>query len=158
MHQATGRFRLYGAGLALFVAISLVFGLTSDPFREPAYLGHQLRELFTHTLVTLPLALGVCLALARTDSAGGSVGSAEGWWPIVLTGSVSVLCGAFLLVASLLSDAQSHGQASGLARLLWPHFAEHAMGYVLVPSLAGLVYLTTSERTHRTRGPWENDL
>ena len=149
-----GRFRVYGAALVLFVAITVIFRLTSEPFRDPAYLGHQLRELFTHSLVTLPLALGTCLALARKyamKSSGGSSASspgasADGAWPIVLTGALAVLSGAFLLVASVMADAQSHGQTEGLASLLFPHFAEHALGYVLVPSLAGLIYLAPRSR------------
>jgi hypothetical protein len=141
-----GRSRLFGASLFLFVAITVVFRLTSEPFRDPAYLGHQLRELFTHSLVTLPLALGTCLALARKyslRSPGTSPGaSADRAWPIVVAGASAVLSGAFLLVASVMADAQSHGQTEGLASLLFPHFAEHALGYVLVPALAGLTYLT----------------
>ncbi len=158
-----GRFRLFGAALLLFVAITVVFRLTSEPFRDPAYLGHQLRELFTHSLVTLPLALGTCLALARRyalSGVGGSSGARSGRspgassgrvWPIVVTGAAAVLSGAFLLVASLLADAQSHGQTEGLASLLFPHFAEHALGYVLVPALAGVIYLTQGRA--RSVGP-----
>ena len=141
-----GRFRLFGAALLLFVAITVVFRLTNEPFRDPAYLGHQLRELFTHSLVTLPLALGTCLALARKFSAGNPDASGDRLWPIVVTGALAVLSGAFLLVASVMADAQSHGQAEGLASLLFPHFAEHALGYVLVPSLAGLIYLAPRSR------------
>jgi hypothetical protein len=137
-----GRFRLFGAALFLFVVITVVFRLTLEPFRDPTYLGHQLRELFTHSLVTLPLALGTCLTLARSFSRGSLGASRERVWPIVATGAAAVLSGAFLLVASVMADAQSHGQTEGLASLLLPHFAEHALGYVLVPALAGLIYLT----------------
>jgi hypothetical protein len=82
------------AGARTFVRV------TSEPFRDPAFLGHQLREPFTHVLVTLPLGLGVCFALARhfsTPSAGPT--------------------------------AQAHGQTTSLAALLFPHFAEHGLGY-----------------------------
>lgn len=140
-----GRFRLFGAALLLFAAITVVFRLTSEPFRDPAFLGHQLRELFTHSLVTLPLALGTCLALARKYSAASPGPSADRAWPIVVTGAAAVLSGAFLLVASVMADAQSHGQAEGLASLLLPHFAEHALGYVFVPALAGLIYLAPAK-------------
>ena len=138
-----GRLRLYGAAILLFAAATIAFGLTAEPFTVPAFLGHQLRELFTHGLVTLPLALGVCLELARRFSlpSGSSVGERT-YWSIGLTGVASVLVAAFLLVASLRADAQAHGQASGLAALLLPHFGEHALGYVFVPSLAGLLYLS----------------
>lgn len=142
--RRSGRFRLFGAALLLFVATTILFRITSEPFRDPAYLGHQLRELFTHSLVTLPLALGTCLTLARTFSRGRGGASPDRAWPIVATGAAAVLSGAFLLVASVMADAQSHGQTEGLAGLLLPHFAEHALGYVLVPALAGLIYLTSA--------------
>ncbi len=139
--QAPGRLRLYGAALVLFAFATLVFGLTTEPFRDPAFLGHQLRELFTHGLVTLPLALGVCLELARTFPAQAGSSSSARVWSIGLTGCASVTIAAFLLVASLLADAQAHGQTTGLAALLLPHFGEHALGYVFVPALAGLLYV-----------------
>jgi hypothetical protein len=145
VNRFPGRFRLFGVALVLFVAITVIFRLTSEPFRDPAFLGHQLRELFTHSLVTLPLALGTCLALAREYSAGSPGASADRTWPIVVTGAAAVLSGAFLLVASVMADAQSHGQTEGLASLLFPHFAEHALGYLLVPSLAGVIYLTQAK-------------
>jgi len=138
---AAGRGGLYALALLLFGVTTAVFGLDMDPFRDPAYLGHQLRELFTHSLVTLPLALGTCLTLARRFSPAGGPRSAAPIWPIALTGLVAVASGAFLLVASVMADAQSHGQTTGLAALLFPHFAEHALGYVLVPAAAGLLYV-----------------
>lgn len=138
---AAGRMRLYGAALAAFAGATLLFRPTMEPFTEPTFLGHQIRELFTHTLVTLPLALGVCFELARKFSPGGGARSNESTWPIFLAGSVSVLSGAFLLVASVLHKAQEHGQTTGLAGLLFPHFFEHSLGYALTPALAGLLYL-----------------
>jgi hypothetical protein len=132
---------LFAGALALFAGLTLLFHPTSEPFRDPAFLGHQLRELFTHTLVTLPLALGVCFELARKFSPAQGVRSNAPVWPIVLAGSAAVLSGAFLLVASVLTAAQSHGQATGLAALIFPHFAEHSLGYVLTPAAAGLMYL-----------------
>ena len=140
--QATGRWRLYSAALLVFVATTLVFRITAEPFRDPAFLGHQLRELFTHGLVTLPLALGVCFGLARRFSTPGRSESPAPVWSIALAAVGSAAIAAFLLLASLQSDAQAHGQTTGLAALLLPHFAEHALGYVFVPTLAGLLYLT----------------
>jgi hypothetical protein len=138
---ASGRWRLYNAALLLFVAATLVFGMTTEPFRDPAFLGHQLRELFTHGLVTLPLALGVCLRLARRFSSPQGSETPAPVWSITLAAGASAAIAAFLLVASFLSGAQAHGQATGLAALLFPHFAEHALGYLFVPTLAGLLYL-----------------
>jgi len=139
--QAPGRRLLFGGALAAFAGLTLLFHPTMEPFTEPTFLGHQIRELFTHTLVTLPLALGACFEMAQKFSADGRTRSNEGTWPIFVAGTVSVLCGAFLLAASVMTKAQSHGQTKGLAALLFPHFFEHSLGYVLVPALAGLLYL-----------------
>ncbi|MEO6222679.1 MAG: hypothetical protein ABIP90_05475 [Vicinamibacterales bacterium] len=147
----SGRLGFYGAALLLFAALTIVFRPTTEPFNDPAFLGHQLRELFTHSFVTLPLALGTCLSLARRYSPSTPLpreagpGTLHSSWPIILTGAVAILSGAFLLTASVLSDAQSHGQTAGLAALLFPHFAEHALGYVFVPALAGLLYLAPTK-------------
>jgi len=115
--------------------------VTSEPFRDPAFLGHQLRELFTHVLVTLPLGLGVCFAMARKFSTPAAGPSGQRVWPIVLAGALSVSSGAFLLAASVLTEAQTHGQTTSLSALLFPHFAEHSLGYLLVPAFAGWLYL-----------------
>lgn len=139
--SAPGRGALYGCTLVVFAGLTLLFHPTSEPFRDPRFLGHQARELFTHTLVTLPLALGMCFAMAGKFSPGGGIRSTERAWPIALAGALSILSGAFLLVASLLTGAQSQGQSTTLAGLLFPHFAEHSLGYLLVPTLAGLLYL-----------------
>ncbi len=144
--RVSGRFTFYGWALVVFTLVTIVFRPTAEPFRDAAFLGHQLRELFTHSLVTLPLALGTCLTLSRRfpsalHGAAGKPRTLDALWPIALTGAAAILSGAFLLVASVMADAQSHGQATGLAALLFPHFAEHALGYVFVPALAGLLYL-----------------
>ena len=133
---------LYAGALALFVAATMVFGLSAQPFRDPTYLGHQLRELVTHTLVTLPLAMGTCFALARRFSVPASdTRSRLHEWPIYAAGAVGVACGAFVLIASLLQKAQMYGQKKALAELLFPHFFEHSLGYILVSALAGFLYL-----------------
>lgn len=137
---------LFGAALIAFAVLTLVFDPSTEPFQDPAFLGHQLRELFTHTLVTLPLALGVCLGLATGPASGAVSRSTRPLWPIGLAAASSVLCGVFLLAASLATGAQSHGQATGLGALLFPHFAEHALGYMLVPAVAGFLYLFTAKK------------
>lgn len=133
---------LYAGALAVFVVATLVFGLTIEPFRDPTYLGHQLRELFTHTLVTLPLAMGACFVLARRFSAPTPGARARlSAWPIYLAGIVGVGCGLYVLGGSVLLKAQTYGQRRDLGELLFPHFFEHTLGYLFVSSLAGLLYL-----------------
>ena len=134
------RFRLFGIALSLFALFTIVFRPTAEPFQEPAFLGHQLRELFTHALVTVPLALGVCFSLTPDLEPGTSNLEPSRTWPIAVSGGLAITSGAFLLVASVMTGAQSHGQTAGLAQLLLPHFFEHSLGYVFVPALAGWLY------------------
>ena len=138
---------LYLGALAAFAAATLVFGVSTDPFRDPRYLGHQLRELVTHTLVTLPLAIATCVVLSRKFSQPlAGVRSTLSIWPIYAAGIAGVGCGAFVLVASVLLKAQTYGQTSSLAALLFPHFFEHSLGYAFTSALAGFLYLLPTRR------------
>jgi hypothetical protein len=107
------------------------------------YIGHQAREIFTHLLVTIPAAWGLCLLLARrTEDSNIPERSAPHWWTLfaVATGVVGALLGAAVCLASLMVDSASHGQSADLAILLFPHFFEHGFGYLVVPVMAALVY------------------
>jgi hypothetical protein len=133
---------VYASALVVFATATLIFGLSAQPFRDPTYLGHQLRELVTHTLVTLPLAMGTCFVLARRFSVPpANTRSNLSAWPIYAAGIVGIACGAFVLIASVLLKAQMYGQKKALAELLFPHFFEHSLGYVFVSVLAGFLYL-----------------
>jgi hypothetical protein len=49
---------------AVFVLLTLLFGLTRDPFETPTYLGHQLREIFgTDLPITMLLGMAVLIHL-----------------------------------------------------------------------------------------------
>jgi hypothetical protein len=138
---------LFVGALLVFAVATLVFRPSTEPFRDPTFVGHQIRELFTHTLVTLPLALGTCLALARRFSeARPGARANQPVWPIYVAGGISVACYAFVLIASVQFKAQTLGQKAGLAELLFPHFFEHSLGYVFVSALAGLLYLLPAGR------------
>jgi hypothetical protein len=136
-----GRRELLIIAWGLFVAFTLLFRVTSEPFVEATFLGHQARELFTHVLVTLPLALGVCVGLSGRLARADGARSSESLSAIVFAGLASVVSALFLLVMSLLTGARDQGQTDSLAGLLFPHFFEHALGYLLVPALAGVFYL-----------------
>ncbi len=133
---------LIAGAMLIFAVATLVFVPTSEPFRDPTFVGHQLRELFTHGLVTVPLALGTCMVVARRFAIATPVArSARSAWPVYAAAIVSIACGAFLLLASLLLEARAYGQKTSLAELLFPHFFEHSLGYLLVAALAGFLYL-----------------
>lgn len=139
---------LYAVTLLLFLALTLVFRPTTEPFTDARFLGHQARELMTHGLVTFPLAIGACLGLATSPASrsSGDTRRARPPWLVWTSALLALAGGAFLLVASLATGATAQGQSSDLARLVFPHFAEHSLGYLLVPAVAALLYAWPSAR------------
>jgi hypothetical protein len=139
---ARGRFMPFGLTLGSFVALSVLFRLSGEPFREPTFLGHEARELFTHALVTLPLALGTCFWLRRQVAARGIAASPGRLrWPVYFTGALAVSLGAYLAAGVWLTGAAARGQSRDLVTLICPHFFEHSFTYLVVPLAAGLGYL-----------------
>lgn len=135
--------------LLLYLLLSAAF--TPDlqalraPFTEPRHLGHQAREVVTHGLVTLPIGLGTCLLLlsrsgARQRLTWSGRGGRAGWIPAALAlGALGIVLGAWLGYAALAADATSHGQASDLTTLVFPHVFEHGFTYLVVALTAALV-------------------
>lgn len=124
----------------LYALLSLLFGFSWEPFNRPIFLGHQARELLTHTLVTLPLALATTLMLAhRFATTTGS--SKPPMWPIPASGIAALALALYLVVGALLTRAVSLRQTTGIAAAIFPHFFEHALSYLIVSLVAGWAYL-----------------
>lgn len=128
----------YLAGLVLFLALTVIFGLGYDSFVDPLFLGHQARETLTHCLVTLPLAWWVCLVLGDGVKMAGK-GSVSMVWPL-FAGIGGVLTTLYLLVGAIGSSAISMGQTESLTLLIFPHFFEHTFSYLVVSLVAAVVY------------------
>jgi hypothetical protein len=131
--------RIVGASLGLFLGLSVVFVPGVESFRDPVVLGHQAREVMTHALVTVPMAWGVCLLLARGvpgRAAGATVSVAV---PALASGA-GVAITLYLQVASLATGATAEGQSESLAVLVFPHFFEHTFSYALASLTAGAVF------------------
>jgi hypothetical protein len=128
-----------GAFIALTVLFTPSLHALSLPFTDTRYLGHQIREIFTHGLVTMPLCIGVLLLVPReegdfsTRPGSGLVAS------IVLIGVALALI-AYVFLAAMGADAASAGQSSSMITLLAPHFFEHGLTYLVTPVTAVLVY------------------
>ena len=138
---ARGGLALFGTTLVVFALLTLFFRPTAEPFREVTFLGHQARELFTHTLVTLPLALGTSLWLARQVGGKATVsGSGKSYWPIA-AGAAGGLLGLYLAVGVVLTGAHTQGQTENLVLLIFPHFFEHTFTYLVVSLVGGFFYL-----------------
>jgi hypothetical protein len=114
----------------VFAALTIVFGISIDSFIDPRYLGHQARELFTHTLVTIPLAVAI-IASPRTSFKFN---------PKLF--SIFVLLSAYLAAGVLLTGARHHTQSSDWTAVICTHFFEHTFSYLVVASHTPLFYLS----------------
>jgi hypothetical protein len=147
-----------GAYLALTAVFAHSLPSMAQSFRDPQYLGHQARELMTHGLVTVPIGWGICMllltpaqsrmsssSLALPRRAAGAVIAA------LLLGLLGLLIGGFVGLAAMRSNAVDHGQTKDLVMLIFPHFFEHTLTYLVVPPIAALTYeLLCLPRTVRT--------
>lgn len=127
------------ASVAVFAVLTIIFGFGSESLRDPVYLGHQAREVFTHALVGIPLGWGVCLALARDSWTRNESGSVSLAWPIA-SGAAGVVLALYLAAASVMTSAASQGQSDSLAVLIFPHFFEHVFSYIVTALAAAVVF------------------
>lgn len=125
------------AALGLFLLLSMVFDPDLNPFVDPVFLGHQLREVLTHGLVTLPLAWWLCLVFSGNEEISDN-GAASFLWPLV-AGIVGIFIAVYLLVGVIVTSAASMGQSESLSLLIFPHFFEHTFSYLLVPLIAARI-------------------
>ena len=129
------------AVVALF-APGVFWGYTAEPLVSPVYLGHQARELVTHTLVTVPWALGVCLWLQqRVVAETGESRSRRNACDLRVAAGSAVLIYGYLVAGALITGAQTEAQTDSLVRLVAVHFLEHSLTYVVTPLVAGSIYL-----------------
>jgi hypothetical protein len=130
--------------LALFAILTIVFGLSSAPFMDARFLGHQGRELFTHALVTVPLAIGCCLAIPRGKLATESV-SKPRIWPIAAI-LVCILLAVYLRFGIVLTRSQRLVQSSDWIKVICGHFFEHTISYLVVTVHSVFFYLLGARR------------
>jgi len=143
--------------IAIYFALTILFftsfrSLLLSAF-DPVFLGHQARELFTHVLVTVPAAWGFCLLLARkVEVTSSERGSRTYCWPITATAGVTgTLLGVYVCAGALMTEAAQYGQTKDVVMLIFPHFFEHSFTYVVVPSVAALVYEVVGSATAARR-------
>lgn len=134
--------------LAVFAALSLFFlGSWKLPVlavSDPVYLGHQAREIFTHGLVTVPLAFSLCLLLNSPKSLHQDRNKSESrYWIIgVAISTIAFLIVLYVGLNAFLGDAVNLGQSSDFKTLLFPHFFEHSFTYLATPLTALSVHST----------------
>ena len=134
------------ATLILYAGLTVVFfggaGAFVRVFHDAQHLGHQAREIITHSVVTLPLAWGACLGLSGRFAAPNPVEVRTG--PIIgavawLVAGISICL--YVLVAAFAADAASHGQSADMVTLVFPHYFEHGFTYLVTPLTAAAVFL-----------------
>ena len=132
--------RILAGSWILFAALSFIFGLNAKPLIDPQYLGHQARELFTHSLVTVPLAIALCLLLSLPKAE--AFGSRNfPWQAFAIATSVCAISAVYLLAGIVTKSSYSHAQSSDPVRVVCGHFFEHSFSYLVVPSHAVAFYL-----------------
>lgn len=136
--------------LALTVLFTPSLADLALPFRDPQYLGHAAREIMTHAIVTLPIGWGGCILLCRPHLPLSGVNPPRAWTGGLLQGAPWILGAGliwiYVLVASLQSDAASHGQSADWTILIFPHFFEHGFTYLVVPLTAAVTYALCAPR------------
>lgn len=139
-HDRKGESSLLLSAWALFAILTMIFGVSSASFTDARFLGHQARELFTHALVTVPLAIGCCLAMPRTES-----NSKPGIWPIAAM-VVFILLALYLGFGIVLTRSPRLAQSNDWIKVICGHFFEHTISYLVVTVHSVFFYLLGARR------------
>lgn len=134
-----------------FLGLTILFVPTAEPFVDPRFIGHQAREILTHGLVTLPVALGVIAFLMRRHGVEGRGGMQP---PALRPLPLGLFLGIplFLAGATVFGDVMATGQRDGgLAAMVAAHFFEHTLDYVFVAMTTAGAYGLLLGRPRRPR-------
>jgi hypothetical protein len=139
----------------IFVVLTLFFGMTMDPFENPSYLGHQLREVFGSDLsITMLLCMAVLIFLegkydpGEIDSGRGGQRNYKRNVLFLVCWAVPIIFITGFLVVKVLSldigaNIESLGHTKGWSVLdlfAW-HFFEHSLDYIFVVFNVYFIYL-----------------
>ena len=130
------------SSLAFYAMFTIIFGLSSAPFTDARFLGHQARELITHALVTVPLAIGCCLLLPRKET---TTESKRTIWPIAAI-FACILLAAYLGAGVVLTRSQRLAQSNDWIKVICGHFFEHTISYLVVTVHSVFFYLLGARR------------
>ena len=141
-----------GGSLVTMVLMTVIWGLDWRTVADPRIVGHQAREAITHSLLTLPICMGLLMALSTDDLRQGGQSAAVRSSPSRGEGTTSAIVGALLLiyigVFTLASDAVGAAHPNGrLSSLVAAHFFEHVLDYALAASLCAGLFLTLMNRS-----------
>lgn len=140
---------------ASFVGGTLLFIPSSRSVVDPVFIGHQAREFATHAAVTLPLGTAVACWTRQLRSSSLPLGvRALVADPVVRWLAVAGLAfGGALMLGAILTGAGSRGQTDCVTSLVWVHFFEHVLTYLVVALAAAALsgWLASPRRPRRKR-------
>jgi len=87
----------------------------------------------------LPLASAITLTLAHRFAATSGTWKPP-LWPFLVSATIALALGLYLVVGALLTGAVSLRQTAGVTAAIFPHFFEHAFSYLTVSLIAGWAY------------------
>jgi hypothetical protein len=130
------------AAWAYFTIGTVVFGVGSVVATDPVLIGSQAREIATHALVTLPLALALYAWLDRRHNvAPPDPGTADAvrveWYHLAFTLAIPMYLAVIVKGDNVVSAGQTDG---GLVAMVGAHFFEHTLEYALVALLTAGTY------------------
>ena len=125
-----------------FAILTIIFGVSAAPFTDARFLGHQARELFTHALITVPLALGCCLLIPCKETEPTSKRSI---WPIAAM-AACILLAVYLGAGVLLTRSQHLAQSNDWIKVICGHVFEHTISYLVVTIHSVFFYLLGARR------------
>ena len=131
----TRRAVVFWISCGAFAVLSAVFGLSAAPFRDARYLGHEARETVTHALVTVPLAVALCVRIARCGVHVRRAPPRARW-----AFGGFLLLAAYQVAGAVLAGSRSRAQSGDLVSLIGVHFFEHVLSYLVVAAHACLFY------------------
>lgn len=148
---------LFHIATGIFVFLTVLFGLTMDPFSTPSYLGHQLREIFgTDLSITMFWALAVLIHLENRYDSGDSefqpqklVALGRNTRSLIFWSLPTLVIVPFLITRVLSLDIAANveklGNTAGwsIIDLFAWHFFEHSLDYFFVVFLVYFLYALT---------------
>jgi hypothetical protein len=133
-----------GVAWVWFASLTLAFGLSWDTIASGRYLGHQARELFTHALVTTPLAVAALAMMSRPGTRLQWQFDRRAMPALASVVLIPLLLGAGTVARGGLDEVQWH---AGWAGPVGAHFFEHVFDYVFVTALVVVAASTVFRRS-----------
>ncbi len=146
--------RAYLAVLGLFAGLTLMYGPSFEPFMHPHFLGHQAREAVTHATVTLPLCLGIGLAVAHRPAPASDLGPrGRPARTLIVVAILSLTMVLWTGLGAMLTGASGERQTDSVVAIVAVHFFEHGLGYIFAPAFAGWLFCLKSQPAPDTARP-----